>query len=78
MSTVATNVGIGAAAVVASVAAAFYFPFEISIPGTLPPPPMEVVCTSLEMVDLAAPPVLTGCQYQGYPVAVVAPSPTPF
>lgn len=78
MSTVVTNAGVAVAATVTAVAAVFYFPFEISIPGSLPPPPMEVVCSTLEMVDLEAPPVLAGCQYQGYPVAVVAPSPTPF
>lgn len=78
MSTVVTNAGVAVAATVTAVAAVFYNPFSLSIPGSLPPPPMEVVCSSMEMPDLAAPQVLTGCQYQGYPVVVLAPSPTPF
>jgi hypothetical protein len=75
---VVTNVGIGAAAAATAVAAVFFNPFSLTIPGSLPPPPMEVVCESVEVPEPGAPPILGGCYYQGYPVAVVAPFPLPF
>lgn len=53
-------------------------PFTQDPPADLPAPPMEVRCASFDLPDPKAAPILTGCQYQGYPVAVIAPTPTPF
>jgi len=78
VSTTTVNVAAAAAALVASTGIFVLGPFSQDAPSHLPPPPMEVVCAEAEWTDPAAPPVLSGCQYQGYPVAVIAPATVPF
>lgn len=48
-------------------------------PATESPPPfIQVVCAEMLMPDPDAPPVLSGCSWDGYPVLVRSPAPTPF
>lgn len=48
-------------------------------PATETPAPfIQVVCAELLMPDPDAPPVLSGCSWDGYPVIVRSPAPTPF
>jgi len=42
-----------------------------------PAPFIQVVCNEVLMPDPEAPPVLSGCSWDGYPVIVQAPAPNP-
>jgi len=78
MSAIATHIGIGAAATAAAIAAVFYNPFQLSIPGNLPPPPLPVICEVYTPPDPTVAPS-ERCAYQGYPVKIThVQSPTPF
>lgn len=78
VSTTSVNIAAVGAALIASTGIFVFSPFSQDPPSTVPPPPMEVVCASVELPDPEGPPILRGCQYQGYPVAVEAPSPIQF
>lgn len=71
VSTMGINLAAWAAALVASTGLFVLGPFSQPAPSHTPPSPMEVVCSSIDLSDPSAAPVLGGCLYQGRPVAVL-------